>query len=41
MVVYFSVLLGGVIDWVAFGDVPNSLSILGILLVGLEGVVKI
>lgn len=38
---YFSILLGGVFDWVVFNKEPNSLSVLGTIFVVLGGFLKI
>ena len=38
---YFSVLLGGILDFAVYGKVPNALSIVGAFLVVLGGVLKI
>lgn len=38
---YFSILLAGILDWVVFNQVPNTLSIIGAFLVILGGIAKI
>jgi drug/metabolite transporter (DMT)-like permease len=38
---YFSILLGGIFDWLIFDEAPNTLSIIGALLVIIGGVLKI
>lgn len=38
---YFSILLGGLLDWLVLGAIPNFLSLLGALLVIAGGILKI
>ncbi len=38
---YFSILLGGIFDWLFFGRIPNTLSIIGACLVIAGGVLKL
>jgi drug/metabolite transporter (DMT)-like permease len=38
---YFSILLGGLFDWLVFDRPPNGLSLLGALLIIFGGVLKL